>query len=151
VEYVRRNFEKNNLIVASPDFGGIKRSRVFANHLSTELVNIDKHRDLSTGDVTAVQLQGGDVSGKTVLIFDDAILSGGTTVEAAELLKENGAEEVHFMATHGLFTGDALSRIKDSEVDSVVVTNSVHHHQLPPKVKVIDVSRLFADELKNWI
>ncbi|MBP9820409.1 ribose-phosphate pyrophosphokinase, partial [Candidatus Woesebacteria bacterium] len=106
-QYIKDKFDQNNLIVASPDFGGLKRARTFADVLNTELINIDKHRDLTTGEVSAQSVQGGSAKGKTVVLFDDCVLSGATVLEAAALLKKEGAQEVHFVATHGLFTGDA--------------------------------------------
>lgn len=150
VEYVQSTFDFSQAVVASPDFGGLKRSRVFANKLGLELINIDKQRNLKTGEVTTSAVQG-DVEGKIVLIFDDAILSGGTAVKASEILKNHGAQEVHFLATHGIFCDNALQKISDSTLDSVIIANSIHHPNLPEKVKVIDVSSLFSNELQDWI
>lgn len=148
--YVKENFDLDKAVVASPDFGGLKRARVFANRLSTDLVNIDKIRDLKTGDVTAVDVHG-DVKDKDVLIFDDCILSGSTVVEAAELLKEKGAHQVIFLATHGLFTGDAKQKLQDSQVDKVVITNSIAQTKLPSKIEVLDISTIFVDAINDWI
>lgn len=151
-------FEKNNIVAASPDFGGLKRARVFANQLASttqketiQLVNIDKHRDLKTGEVTAVQVQGGDVAGKIVLIMDDVIVSGGTVLEAAKLLKEEGAAEVHFFATHGLLIGEAKTTLNNSAIDSIIVTNSVEHASLPDRFEVLDIAPVFAQELQDWV
>lgn len=148
--YAKNNFDLNQTIIASPDFGGLKRARVFANKLDLDLANIDKHRDLKTGEVTAVGVHG-HVKDKIVLLFDDCILSGGTVVEAAELLKNEGAREVHFLSTHGLFTGDAKENLQKSQVDSVVITNSIHQTSLPEKIKVLDVSQIFVDAINDWI
>jgi ribose-phosphate pyrophosphokinase len=150
VEYAKQNFDLSNFVVASPDFGGLKRSRVFSEKIGVPLVNIDKHRDLGTGEIQAMGLHG-DVEGKSVLLFDDAINSGATIVKSAKTLKENGAKEVHFCATHGLFADNGVERIQNSMVDSVIITNSIHHEQVPSKIKVIDVSGLFADELNGWM
>lgn len=161
VEYAQTTFAtafaNNQVVAASPDFGGLKRARVFADHLakktnqSINLVNIDKHRNLHTGEVSAIKIQGGDVTDKIVLILDDVIVSGGTVSEAAKLLKQEGAAEVHFFATHGLFVGNALQNLTDSAIDSIVVTNSVHHDSLPEKFKVLDIAPVFAKELQSWI
>jgi ribose-phosphate pyrophosphokinase len=150
-------FAEDRVVAASPDFGGLKRARVFANYLSgainkpIDLVNIDKHRNLQTGEVSAIQIQGGDVTGKIVLIMDDVIVSGGTVVEAAKLLKQEGAAEVHFLATHGLFVGNAFENLSDPAIDSIVVTNTVHHESLPERFKVLDIAPVFAKELKSWM
>lgn len=161
VDYAKTTFEaaftEHNVIAASPDFGGLKRARVFANKLavatnqSIDLVNIDKHRNLQTGEVTAIQIQGGDVKGKIVLLMDDVIVSGGTVTEAAKLLKQEGAAEVHFFATHGLFVGNAFNNLTDPAIDSIVVTNSVHHESLPEKFKVLNIAPVFAKKLQSWM
>lgn len=149
-DYAKQNFATKQAIVASPDFGGLKRARVFANTIGTDLVNIDKHRNLATGEVTAVGLHG-EVENKIVLLFDDCIQSGSTIVESAELLKKEGAKEVHFFATHGPLVETAFAKIDKSVVDSVVVSNSIHHTQSIPKIKTIDVAPLFAQALKDWV
>ena len=145
-----QNFDLTQSTIASPDFGGLKRARIFANRLNLNLVNIDKHRDLKTGEVTAVGVHG-DVKNKIILIFDDCILSGGTVVEAAEILKREGAKEVHFLSTHGLFTGEAKENLQQSKVDSVVITNSIAQTNLPSKIKILDVSKIFVDAINDWM
>jgi ribose-phosphate pyrophosphokinase len=149
VEYAKKHFDLSKCIVASPDFGGLKRARTFAEKLGVNLTNIDKHRDLHTGKVTAKGFYG-DVEDKIVLIFDDFINSGSTVHTAAETVKENGAQEVHFFATHGLFTNNGVDRVENSVVDSVVVTNSIDHEKLGSKIKVVDISKIFADALSAW-
>lgn len=150
VEYAKNNYDLSNAVVASPDFGGLKRARVFANALELDLVNIDKNRDLHTGKITSAVLQG-DVGDKTVLIFDDTIQSGGTVKEAAETLKEAGAKEVHFFATHGPMVSKAFSVIDAAPIDTVVVTNSIQQEQENTKVKVIDSSVLFVEAIEQWL
>jgi len=149
-EYIRENFNQNETIIVSPDFGGLKRARTLAELLGLELENIDKHRDLTTGKVTPKGVTG-DVEGKICIIYDDVINTGGTVVEVAKFLKEKGAKEVHFLVTHGLFAGDGLMKMEDPSIDSVVITNSIHHLNLPPKIRVIDVSKLLADSVKTWV
>lgn len=96
-EYARQKFNLSDVVVTSPDFGGLKRARQFAQILDVPLSNIDKNRDLKTGEVTAIGLHG-DVEGKQVLVFDDFINSGSTVIETDRILKENGAQSVHFFA-----------------------------------------------------
>jgi ribose-phosphate pyrophosphokinase len=149
-QYVESNFDLGEAVVVSPDFGGLKRARIFADTLSLELENIDKHRDLYTGKVTPKGLSG-DVKDKICLIYDDVINTGGTVVETAKFLKEKGAKEVHFLVTHGLFAGEGLDLMNDDSIDSVVITNSVHHDNLPEKIKVIDVAPVLGESIKTWI
>lgn len=146
-QYVKDNFDLNQTIVASPDFGGLKRAAEMAKILELDLVNIAKKRNLQTGEIIHMELQG-NVADKTVLVFDDVIVSGGTVIEAAEILKQAGAKEVHFLVTHGLLVNDALQKIEESALDSVVISDSVSHQQLPNKIKVIDCTKLFAKQFQ---
>ena len=135
-----------NAMVVSPDYGGLKRAKVFADELDLDLASVEKRRNLKTGEVKTAKLEG-NVKDKIVLIFDDAILSGSTTVEVSKFLKDKGAKEVHFFATHGVFTGTALKDLNQSTVDSVVVTNSIAHLKLPPKITVLDISSILVENI----
>lgn len=146
---VRERFEVDEIVVASPDFGGLKRARQFASLFDAPLVNIDKHRDLITGKVTAVGLHG-RVEGKVVILFDDVILSGGTVTEAADMLKEEGAKEAHFYATHALFTGQALANLEASSIDTITTANTIQHPKLPAKIRSLDLAPMLAKTLEEW-
>ncbi|MCC6710786.1 MAG: ribose-phosphate pyrophosphokinase [Candidatus Pacebacteria bacterium] len=148
VKHISEHFNLSEAIVVSPDFGGLKRARQFANELHLDLASVDKKRDLKTGQVTTNKLDG-DVTGKTVFIFDDAILSGQTVVEVAKLLKDQGAKEIHFLATHGVFTGNALEILENSQVDSVTITNSIERPEQYSKITVIDISKILVDNLQG--
>lgn len=149
VEYVKKNFDMSNFVVASPDFGGLKRARVFADQLGLDLVNIDKHRNLSTGETSAYGLHG-EVNGKSVLVYDDMIGTGSTVLTATDILKKEGAKEVHFLATHGLFSQNGVEKLASSDVDSVIVTNSINQVSQNQKIQVLDVAPLFANALQTW-
>lgn len=149
VQYCEEYFDLKNAIIASPDFGGLKRSKVFSEKLGLDLIKIDKYRNLQTGEIVEMGVNG-DVAGKTVILFDDIINSGSTVVNAAEVLKEQGASQVHFLSTHGIFADGGLERIEHSPADSVVVTNSIAHQHKPENLKVIDVAGLFAEALSTW-
>ncbi|MBU0578590.1 ribose-phosphate pyrophosphokinase [Patescibacteria group bacterium] len=149
-EYAKNNYDLSQTVVASPDFGGLKRAGQLAKSLNVDWVNIDKQRNLETGKITKMELHG-DVKNKTVLVFDDVSISGGTVAEASEILKNNGAKEVHFLVTHGLFAGNAKSKLNTPAIDTIVVTNSIYHQQLPDNIRVIDCAKLFADQLKDWM
>jgi len=147
---VKDNFDLDQTVIASPDFGGLKRARTFAKKLGLDLVNIDKTRDLTTGKVTAVNLHG-DVQGKIVVTLDDVIVSGDTVIKAAECLKQNGAKKVIFLSSHGLLTDNAAAKLQDSNIDQVIITNTIAHDQLPAKFEVLDVASVFADNLTKWL
>lgn len=146
IQYAQDNFDLKNTVVASPDFGGLKRAASLAKSLQLDLVNITKKRNLQTGKIIEMSLQG-DVTDKIVLVFDDVSVSGSTVVEAAEILKQAGASEVHFLVTHGLLVGDAKDKLQSSQLDSIVISNSIHHQDLPSKIKVLDCASLLAQQL----
>lgn len=149
-DFAKDNFDLKQTVIVSPDFGGLKRARKFARMLELDLVNIDKTRDLKTGKVNAVDLHG-NVKDKEVIILDDVIVSGGTVVESAALLKENGAKQVMFIASHGLLTGDAQEKIEQSQVDQVIITNSIAHDKLTNKISTLDISSVFSQALSKWV
>ena len=148
--YIQNTINTKQAIIVSPDFGGIKRSRMLANELKLELANIDKHRDPTTGKVTPMGISG-DVSGKICLIYDDIINTGSTVVEVARFLKSRKAQEVHFLVTHGIFAQNGLTLMNDETIDSVVITNSIQHAQLPEKIITLDTSDIFVQALKTWM
>lgn len=147
VEYVKKQFDMNSVVVVSPDFGGLKQAHVFADHLGVELANVDKHRDLHSGKVTTVGLAG-EVQDKICLVYDDVINTGGTVVEVAKFLKESGAKEVHFCVTHGLFAGEGLKKMSDDAIDSIIITDSVEQPNLPDKVKILSIGHMVKKVLE---
>ncbi len=151
VDYLQTAGYLNNAVVVSPDFGGLKRARHLASTLQLPLLNIDKSRDLATGAVTAHALHGGKIAGKNALLFDDVIVSGGTAVSIANLLKQEGAKQVIFTATHGIFCNDGLRKIAQSQLDQVIISNSIAQSTLTDKIKQIDLSALFVNALLDWI
>lgn len=149
INYLKKEIDFDQAIVASPDFGGIKRSRIFAEKVALDVVNIDKSRDLKTGQVTAHELHGPSVKNKTVIVIDDVIISGSTVIESANLLKKNGAKKVYFLASHGVFC-QGLNELENSAVDQIIVSNSIRQKQeTSKKLTVLDISSVFAQELLN--
>ncbi|HEX7018043.1 MAG TPA: ribose-phosphate pyrophosphokinase [Patescibacteria group bacterium] len=149
-EYSKQKFDTGEVVVTSPDFGGLKRARQFAQLLDVPLSNIDKNRDLKTGEVTAIGLHG-DVKDKKVLVFDDFINSGSTVIETDRILKEHGAKSVHFFATHGLFVNNAFETLNKADLDEIIITDSVYHQDLPNYITPLSTAKLFADELSDWM
>lgn len=149
VQHCQKNYDLGQAIVVSPDFGGLKKARNFAKKLQLPLANIDKQRDLNTGKVTATAVHG-EVAGKIALIFDDVIMSGGTVIEAARILKSHGAKKVYFLATHGILCGEAKDKIAQSEIDQVIITNSIQQENLQ-KITTLDVTNIFVEALNSWL
>jgi ribose-phosphate pyrophosphokinase len=144
-----KNKDLSNAVVASPDVGSAKESRKFARALNLPLVILDKER---LGDKEQVVMRNiiGSADNKDVLLIDDEILSGGSIIEAAKMLKEHGAQRIWAGCTHGFFTQNALGKIENSTIEEVVTTNTIAQMQSAqfPKLKVLSVASLFADAIQ---
>src|SRR3954452_13867323 len=112
-----------DLVVVSPDVGGVVRARALAKQLGCDLAIIDKRR--AAANVSEVMHIIGEIDGRNCVIMDDMIDTAGTLVKAAEVLKERGAKNVYAYCTHPIFSGAAIERIKASQLDEVVITNTV--------------------------
>ncbi len=134
-----------NLVVASPDVGGIKLARSYANRLDAGLVVIDKRRS-KHNEIAEMNIIG-DVKGKNVLIVDDLIDTGGTIIKAVEKLKENGAREIYAAITHPLFSGDSFEKIDKSPITKLYVTDSIPLKQKSDKIVVKTASTLLAEAI----
>ncbi|MBI5151022.1 MAG: ribose-phosphate pyrophosphokinase [Candidatus Pacebacteria bacterium] len=151
VDDVKNRFRKEESIVVSPDFGGLKRAHVFAERLGVSLANIDKARDLHTGKVQA-KFMVGEVKKKICLVVDDVINTGSTVVEIARLLKEHGAKKVVFYSTHALLAGSASTLLQESAVDEVVVGDTVAvGEKMFPKLRVLSVVPVFAEAIHKMM
>lgn len=143
----------DDTVVASPDKGGMVRATGYARLLKASgIAIVYKERDVNINTKTEAMAMIGDVSGKDVLIVDDIISTGGTIVLAANYLKEKGAKSVRAAVTHGLFIGDALSKIEKSEVEEIIVTDTVQLRKEvegSPKVTVVSVAPLIAEAIKR--
>jgi len=122
VEYFQK-LNLPNLTVVSPDAGGVERARAFAKRLNADLAMVNKRR--LEANVAQVMNVIGDVKGKTCLVVDDMIDTAGTLVKTVEALKENGAVKVYACATHPVLSGPAVERIEKSQLEEVIVTNTI--------------------------
>jgi ribose-phosphate pyrophosphokinase len=136
-----------NLIIASPDVGGLTRARAFAKLLQCDLVVIDKHRK-KANEVASMQLIG-NVEDANVVLIDDLIDTGGTISRAAALLKEKGAKTVRAICTHPILSGNAYENIESSVLEELVVSDTIPLRKLSHKIKVITVANLFALAIKK--
>jgi ribose-phosphate pyrophosphokinase len=147
--YIREYF-KNNLVIVSPDAGGVERARAFAKRLNASLAIIDKRREKG-GLAKAMQVVG-DVRGRPVIILDDMVDTGGTLTEAATALSDDGAASVNACCTHAVLSGRAVERIENSSIENLIVTDSV---PLKPeakackKIKVLSVAGLLGEAIKR--
>ena len=143
----------DNGIVISPDVGGVKRARNMAYLLDMPMVVMEKRRFLDKHDTSESYQIIGDVSGKTAIIVDDIISTGGTIAHAAESLKEAGAIGVVVAATHGVLAGEAVEKLSRAPIDRVIVTNSIHHHadKKFAKLHAVSIAPLLANAISTLV
>jgi len=122
LKYIQNN-SQGEVVIVSPDAGGVERARAFAKRLSASLAIIDKRR--VTPNVAEAMNIIGEVHGKTAIILDDMVDTAGTLTQAALALSERGAVAVHACCTHPILSGPAIDRIVDSPIDSLVITNTI--------------------------
>ncbi len=139
-----------NLVVVSPDVGGVVRARALAKQLGSDLAIIDKRR--AAANVSEVMHVIGDIEGRNCVIMDDMIDTAGTLVKAAEVLKERGAKRVYAYCTHPVFSGPAIERIDKSLLDEVVITNTIPLSNAAlacKKIRQLSVAFLFAETIRR--
>jgi ribose-phosphate pyrophosphokinase len=148
IDYLKANLD-DDLVVVSPDAGRVKVAERYANVLHADLAIVHKRRIKGAKNQVEAKEVVGNVEGRTCVLIDDMIDTGGTLVAAAEQLVEQGARTVCAAATHGVLSGPAIDRLKNSVISKVVVTNTL---PLPPekqidKIEVLSVARVIADAI----
>lgn len=136
-----------DMVFASPDVGGIKRARNYARQFNAELVICDKHR-AKANEIESMRLIG-DVTDKNVILVDDLIDTGGTLCTAANLIMEKGAKSVRALITHPVLSANAYEKIEASELEELVVCDTIPLRQKSSKIKVLSVAPLFARAIRN--
>lgn len=147
LEYIRANLD-DNLVIVSPDAGGVERARALAKRLHVGIAVIDKRREAP--NEAKVMTVVGDVDGKTAVIFDDMVDTAGTLVKAADAIIKNNAKEVHACCSHPVLSGAAVDRLSDSVLKSIVVTDTIPLNskaQNCGKIKVLSVADLIGEAI----
>ena len=149
--FIKYGFSPEETVVVSPDVGGVKRARSLAKWLHSPLAIIDKRR--AKANVSEVMNIIGDVKGKKAILIDDMIDTAGTICNAAVALKEKGAIEVYGCATHAIFSGPAVERLKESAFSEIVVTDTVElpEDKIFDKLRVLSTSKMFAETIKRVV
>ncbi len=148
IDYLRDRLRSRELVIISPDAGGVERARAYSKRLGAGLAIIDKRRDAP--NVSEVMNIIGDVEGKDAVIIDDMIDTAGTLTQAADAVHQKGATRVMAMATHAVLSGPAMDRISASSLDEVIVTNSIPPQKdLGEKIKVLSVAKLLGEAIKR--
>ncbi|MCL2702058.1 MAG: ribose-phosphate pyrophosphokinase [Defluviitaleaceae bacterium] len=149
-QYYRDKFEGNmeDIVVVSPDVGGIRRARAFARSLDTPLAIVDKRRPKS-GDDTVVMNIIGDIEGKRVILVDDMVSTGGTLCNDVDAILEKGAAEIYTCCTHAILASNATQRIQDSPIKELVVLDTVFvpMEKRIPKLKILSASKIFSEAI----
>jgi ribose-phosphate pyrophosphokinase len=150
LEHLKNRFTHDHIVMVSPDAGGTERARAFAKRLGCTLAIIDKRR---TGPNEAeVMHMVGDVKDKIAIILDDMIDTAGTLTQAAKALKEHGARTIYACATHGVLSGPAIDRINSSDIEEVVITDTIpqgEKESRTSKIKVLSIAELLAETIRR--
>jgi ribose-phosphate pyrophosphokinase len=136
-----------DIMFATPDVGGIKRARNFAKYFNAELAVCDKHRK-EANKIESMRLIG-EVEGQDVILVDDLVDTAGTICRAATLMKDNGAKSIRAVCTHAVLSGKAYDNIETSDLEEIVVTDTIPLKKPSPKIKVLTVSDLFAKAIRK--
>jgi len=148
--HAKKNIKGKNIICVAPDVGGTERARALGKILGVELAIVDKRRP-KPGQSKVMNVIG-NVKGKTCIIVDDIIDSGGTIINAAKALKDRGAKEVYVYITHGVLTGEAIDKIKKSVIKKLVITDTIDNQDKIKKAKnveVLPISTLMGEAIKR--
>ena len=148
--HIKKKVKSNNLICVAPDVGGTERARSLGKILNVGLAIVDKRRP-KPGQSQVMNIIG-DVKGKTCILVDDIIDSGGTIVNAAKALKDRGAKEVYVYITHGVLSGEAVKKIKNSVIRNLVITDTIDNTSRvkgTKNIEVLSISSLMGEAIKR--
>lgn len=147
--FLKNGFKNDDLVIVSPDVGGVTRSRSMAAKFNAPLAIIDKRRPKA--NVMEVMNIIGDVKDKVCLMLDDMIDTAGTITQGAKALSDAGAREVYACCSHGVFSGPAMQRIQDSPLKKVVILNTIQQPQdkLIDKIEEVSVAEIFAEAIER--
>lgn len=153
IDYIKRFIGTEDLVIVSPDVGGVARARAYAKRLNdAPIAIVDKRRMLDQQNMIEVMNVIGEVENKTAILIDDLVDTAGTMCKAAELIKEKGAKQVFACATHGVLSGPAFERIESSCIQEFIITNTI---PLAPiwiqseKIKQVSIAPFIAEAIRR--
>ena len=150
VRHIKKKIKSKNMICVAPDVGGVERTRALGRSLNVGLAIIDKRRP-KPGQSQVMNVIG-DVKGKTCIINDDIIDSGGTIINAAKALKQRGAKDVYVYITHGVLSGDAVKAIKNSPIKKLVITDTINNEnkvRSAKNIEILSISNLMGEAMRR--
>lgn len=150
IDYIKSKINKDDTVLVSPDAGGMERARTYAKILNCGLAMTDKRRP--NPNQAEIMNVIGDVNGKDVILVDDLVDTAGTAIQAEKALRREGAKSVKLCCTHGVLSGEAIERITESEIEEVIITDTI-----PPgekitgftKIKVLTIADLLGEAIKR--
>jgi ribose-phosphate pyrophosphokinase len=148
IPYIK-SLELDNLCIVSPDTGGTKRASTYAKFLNCELAIGFKQRERQN-EVSSLQIIG-DVKDKNVIIVDDIIDTGGTLCKAASIIKEEGAKSIIALCPHALLSGNGIENIENSDIEKLVVTDTIPLKRFSPKIEVVTIANFLGDVIKSVV
>ena len=150
LDYIKKNYDPENLVIVSPDAGGVERARAFAKRLTCAIAIVDKRRERA--NECEVMNVIGDVEGMDALILDDMADTAGTITQAGTALKEKGARRVSAACTHAVLSGTAVARINSSVLEEMIVTNTIpldSKKEQCRKLTVLSIGSLLGEAVKR--
>lgn len=150
LDYMHEQFDTNNLVIVSPDAGGVERARAFAKRLNCTIAIVDKRREKA--NECEIMNVIGDVQGKDTLLLDDMVDTAGTMAQAASALMLKGARRVSAACTHAVLSGPAVERINNSPIEALIVTNTIaldSKKEQCSKLKVLSIAPIVGEAIKR--
>jgi ribose-phosphate pyrophosphokinase len=150
LNYLKEKFDSDNLVIVSPDAGGVERARAFAKRLNCTIAIVDKRREKA--NECEIMNVIGDVRGKDTLLLDDMVDTAGTMAQAAEALMSKGAKRVSAACTHAVLSGPAVGRINSSPIEELIVTNTIaldSKKEQCGKLRVLSIAELLGEAIKR--
>jgi ribose-phosphate pyrophosphokinase len=147
LDYIKRELEIDNLVIATPDVGGTKRASSYSKYLGIPMVICHKSR-LRANEVAEMRIIG-EVEGQDVLLVDDIVDTAGTITKAANLMMENGAKSVRAIASHAVMSDPASTRVDQSSLNEIIFTDSIPYPKKCDKVKILSIADMFAEAIRR--
>jgi ribose-phosphate pyrophosphokinase len=150
LDYVENKYNSQDLVIVSPDAGGVERARSFAKKLQCSIAIIDKRREVA--NISQIMNVIGEVKGKDAIILDDMVDTGGTTIQAVSALKEKGARNVIAACTHAVLSGNAVEKVNKSVLEELIVTNTIpldSKKDMCKKLTVLSIATLIGEAIKR--
>ena len=148
--HIKKNIKTDNLVCVAPDVGGVERTRALSRKINVGIAIIDKRRPVP-GKSEVMNIIG-NVKNKLCVIVDDIIDSGGTIVNAAKALKDKGAKEIYVYITHAVLSGDAIDKIKKSQIKKIIITDTIDNSRkikTSKKIEVISIAPMMSEAIKR--